>query len=96
MALPEISEDSKFTLSLKTMGGIVVAVIMAASFWFSVQAQIDQKLDKDDLPKPEISRVEFDLKDNLVRQQIQNIDENVKEIKEQLKLLEQRLYEDIK
>tara|TARA_R100000458_G_C8268123_1_gene242979 strand:- start:490 stop:810 length:321 start_codon:yes stop_codon:yes gene_type:complete len=91
----DIDGDGKpdVAISVKTIAGIIMLIVSAVGFWYSVQAQIDGKLDKVDLPPPEISRVEYDLKDKLVRNQIKNIDENVEEIKVQLEKIEERLYE---
>lgn len=89
----ELSEETQFTLSVKTIAAGGILIFTLVGFWFSLQAQIDGKLDKTELPEPTISRVEFDLKDNMVRNQIKNIDDNVKAIQGQLEKMEERLYE---
>lgn len=89
----EISEETQFTLSVKTMAGAGILIFTMVGFWFSLQAQIDSKLDRDELPEPKISRVEFDIKDKMVRNQINAIDENVKLIQAQLEKMEERLYQ---
>jgi len=45
------------------------------------------------LPEPVIERVEYDLKDELVRQTIMDTQEDVEMILEKLEKLEDRLYE---
>ena len=89
----QISEETQFTLSVKTMAGAGILIFTMVGFWFSLQAQIDGKLDKTELPEPKISRVEFDIKDKMVRNQINAIDENVKLIQAQLEKMEERLYQ---
>ena len=58
--------------------------------WFSLQADIQEAKE---LPKPEISKMEFDMKDELIRQTIMDTQEDVKEIKKVLELMDQRLYD---
>ena len=91
----KLSKETEFTLSIQSLVGMGFLVFTLVSFWFTVQAQIDGKLDKKDyiIPDPPISRVEFDIKDKMVRNQINNIDDNVKAIQEQLSKMEERLYE---
>lgn len=91
----KISKETEFTMSIQSLVGIGAFFFTLVSFWFTVQAQIDGKLDKKDyiLPDPPISRVEFDIKDKMVRNQINNIDDNVKAIQEQLSKMEERMYE---
>ena len=90
MAAPEIGESTKVTLDLKTISMIVGFVIMIAGMWFTLQAEIQ---DAKELPKPVIDRVEYDLKDELIRQTIMDTQEDVEEIKETIDKIDQRLYE---
>ena len=46
-----------------------------------------------ELPKPELTRQEYDLKDLLVREQIANTAEQVKENSEKLDKIDEKLYE---
>jgi hypothetical protein len=46
-----------------------------------------------ELPAPVIDRVEYDLKDELVRQTIMDTQEDVEDIKETLDKMDERLYE---
>ena len=80
----ELNEDTGFTVSIKTLLGIGAAMATVISMWFILQADIEEaKLLPEPTP-PEISRMEFDMKDQLVRQTIMTTQEDVKEIKEQL------------
>ena len=90
MAAPQISEETKITLDLKTIGMIVAFVITLAGMWFTLQADIAQAKE---LPVPVIDRVEYDLKDELIRQTIMDTQEDVEEIKETIDKIDQRLYE---
>ena len=53
--------------------------------------QADIELAKE-LPKPEISRTEYDLKDELVRETIMNTQKKVDEIGTKLDKIEERLF----
>lgn len=77
-------------ISLKTIGGIVVGIVALAGAWFTLQADIAEAKE---LPKPVIDRVEYDLKDELIRETIMNTQEDVDEIKEKLDKIDERLYE---
>ncbi len=86
----QIGEDTKVTLDLKTIGMIVTFVIMLAGMWYTLQADIAQAKE---LPAPVIDRIEYDLKDELIRQTIMDTQEDVEEIKETIDKIDQRLYE---
>ena len=90
MAAPEIGESTKVTLDLKTIGMIVAFVVTIAGMWFTLQADIAQAKE---LPVPVIDRVEYDLKDELIRQTIMDTQEDVEEIKETIEKIDERLYE---
>ena len=86
----QIGEDTKVTLDLKTIGMIVTFVVMLAGMWFTLQADIARAME---LPEPVIDRVEYDLKDELVRQTIMDTQEDVDKILEELEKIDERLYE---
>ena len=86
----QIGEETKITLDLKTIGMIVSGAVILAGMWFALQADI--ALAKE-LPEPVIDRVEYDLKDELIRETIMNTQEDVEEIKETLEKMDERLYE---
>ena len=87
----ELNEDTGFTVSIKTLIGIGAAMATVISMWFILQADINEaKLLPEPTP-PEISRMEFDMKDQLVRQTIMTTQEDVKEIKIQLEKLNDKI-----
>ena len=88
----DIDGDGKsdFSSSIKTIGAMIFAIVSLAGVWFSLQADIQEAKE---LPKPEISKMEFDMKDELIRQTIMDTQEDVKEIKKTLELMDQRLYD---
>ncbi len=90
MAAPEIGESTKVTLDLKTIGIIVGFVITLAGMWFTLKADIALAMEK---PDPVIDRVEYDLKDELIRQTIMDTQDDVDKILEDLQKIDERLYD---
>lgn len=86
----QIGESTKITLDLKTIGLIIGGVISLASLYFVMQADIAEAKE---LPRPEISKLEYDLKDELIRATIMDTQDDVEEIKETIKKIDERLYE---
>ena len=87
----ELNEDTGFTVSIKTLLGIGAAMATVISMWFILQADIAEARTLPEPPSPEITRMEFDMKDKLVRQTIMTTQEDVKEIKEQLDKLNDKI-----
>ena len=86
----QIGEDTKVTLDLKTIGMIVTFVVMLAGMWYTLQADIAEAKE---LPLPEIDRIEYDLKDELIRQTIMDTQDDVDKILEEIEKIDERLYE---
>ena len=82
----EVSKDSKFTLSLETAVSILVTVGMVIGMWFTLQADIEEAKE---LPKPEVGRTEYDLKDQMIRNTIIDTQKDVGEMKEEQKEMRQ-------
>ena len=88
--MAELSEDTQFNVSVKTLIAIGVALSSLIGMWFMLQADIEEaKL----LPEPEVSRTEYDLKDQLIRETIINTQDKVNENGDKLDVIEERLYE---
>ena len=93
----EIGEKTQVTLDLKTIGTIVGFTIALATTYFTLKADIAIAME---MPKPEISSVEFKYKDEHIRsnvekviEQVDNIEKDVDEIKVMIQTLDARLYE---
>jgi len=89
----KISEDTEVQVSLKTLAGIATLIATLCAMWFTLQNDIAEARALPEPLDPEISRVEFDMKDQLIRQTIMSTQEDVTEIKDDLKLIKQKLYE---
>ena len=87
----ELSEDSKFQISVKTLGGIAAGLSVLIGMWFTLQADIAEAKELPTPPTSEVTRMEFDMKDQLVRQTIMSTQEDVAEIKDDLDRIEKKL-----
>mgnify|MGYP003626816406 FL=1 len=86
----KIGESTEVVLDLKTIGMIVGFAVSLSSMWFILKADIARAME---LPAPVIERVEYDLKDELIRQTIMDTQEDVESLLEKFDKLEQRIYE---
>jgi len=84
----ELNEDTTFKLSIKTMGGMAVLIFTLVSMWFVLQADIAEAKE---LPKPEVSKMEFQMKDANIRLSIENTEKTVDEIKQRMIRLEEKI-----
>ena len=87
----ELNEDTTFKLSLKTLGGIAVLIFTLVSMWFILQADIADAKALPAPPDPEVTRMEFDMKDQNIRLTIQNTADDVEELKEDLDRIEEKI-----
>ena len=87
----ELNENTGFNVSIKTLLGIGAGMATVISMWFILQADIAEAKLLPEPPQPEISRMEFDMKDQLVRQTIMTTQQDVTEIKAQLEKLNDKI-----
>ena len=102
----ELNEDTTFKMSIKTMGMIAAGIAVVVAGWYSLMAeiqeakeepvQVDVKVIKEeilkDIPEAEITRMEFDMKDQMIRNTIMNTQSDVEEIKKSIEKIEDKLY----
>ena len=95
----QIGEDTQVQLDLKTIGMIVGGVIALASMWFTLQGDI-KELQNQQNPEEFVKKMEFQLKDELIRTTIIQIEksttdlkEDIQENKEQIEKNTDKLYE---
>ena len=89
----ELNEDTGFNISIKTLVAIGAAMATIISMWFMLQADIADAKELPAPPDPEVTRMEFDMKDQMIRQTIITTQEDVKEIKKSIEKIENKLYE---
>ena len=84
----ELNENTSFKISIQTLIAIGFGMATIIGMWFALQADISEAKE---LPKPDITRMEFDMKDQNVRQTILTTQEDVKEIKEDIRRIEDKI-----
>ena len=89
----ELNEDTGFVLSVKTIIGLGFAIATLAGMWFTLQADIAEAKELPVIPPDEVTRMEFDMKDEMIRNTIITTQEDVTEIKETLEKIEDKLYD---
>ena len=87
----ELNEDTSFQVSIKTLAGIAVGIATVVGMWFALQADIEEARSLPAPPDPEITRMEYDMKDKLIRQTIMTTPDDVKEIKEDMRRIEDKI-----
>ena len=98
----ELNEDTAFKLSVKTLIGVGFVIATVVGMWFALQADIAEAKElpvnewnpewEEKLPDPEVTKMEFDMKDQMTRNTIMTTQEDVKEIKQSLEKIEDKLY----
>ena len=89
----ELNEDTGFKISIKTLMGIAFAIATIVGMWFALQADIAEAKELPSPADPEVTRMEFDMKDQMIRQTIITTQEDVQEIKKSIEKIEDKLYE---
>ena len=87
----ELNEDTGFKVSIKSLIGIGAAMATVISMWFVLQADIAEAKELPVVPPPDVTRMEFDMKDKNIRLTIENTQEDVEEIKEDLRRIEDKI-----
>jgi plasmid maintenance system antidote protein VapI len=77
----EVSKDTKFSLSIETAISVVVSIGMIVGMWFTLQDDIEEAKA---LPEPPVSRTEYDLKDQMIRNSIMNTEDKVEKLEEKV------------
>jgi|TARA_A100000171_G_scaffold301_1_gene500 plasmid maintenance system antidote protein VapI len=88
----EIGKETKVKLSLETIISLGVVLVMGTGMWFTLQADIAEAKELPAPIPPEVTRMEFQMKDEMIRNTIMNTQEDVTEIKKTLEKIEDKLY----
>ena len=88
----ELNEDTGFKVSIKTLIGIGAAMATVIGMWFMLQADIQEAKELPEPPPQDVTRMEFDMKDQMIRNTIMTTQEDVEEIKTTLEKIEDKLY----
>jgi len=86
----ELSENTGFNISIKTLIAIGFGLSTIIGMWFMLQADIAEAKT---LPKQEVTKVEYELKDELIRKSILQTEKDIQEIQKTLERIEDRIYD---
>jgi hypothetical protein len=73
------------------LGLVLVGVATVIGMWFALQADIEEAKQLPIAPPPDVTRMEYDMKDQLIRQTIMTTQSDVEELKERLIRMEDKL-----
>ena len=79
--MKELNEETSFKISIKTLAGIAALIFTLVGMWFTLQADISEAKE---LPAPEVSKMEFDMKDVNIRNTIMETRDDVKKLEERM------------
>tara|TARA_R100000700_G_scaffold36718_1_gene46292 strand:- start:280 stop:603 length:324 start_codon:yes stop_codon:yes gene_type:complete len=102
----ELNEDTTFKMSVKTMLALGFGIATLIAGWYSLMAEIQEAKEQPvpvdvtiikeeilkEIPEAEITRMEFDMKDQMIRQSIITTQQDVEEIKKSIEKIEDKLY----
>ena len=88
----ELNEETGFVLSVKTMIALGFAMATIIGMWFALQADIAEAKELPVIPPDEVTRMEFNMKDQMIRNTIMETQEDVKDIKKSIEKKEDKLY----
>ena len=88
----ELNEDTGFNVSIKSLIAIGFAMATIIGMWFALQADIAEAKELPEPLPPDVTRMEFDMKDQMIRNTIMTTQSDVEEIKETLEKIEDKLY----
>ena len=83
----ELNEDTSFKLSIKTIIALGFGIATIVGMWFALQADIAEAKELPVIPPPpdpEVTRMEFDMKDQMIRNTIMTTQKDVEEIEDKL------------
>jgi len=88
----ELNENTSFKISIQTLIAIGFGMATIIGMWFALQADIAEAKELPAPPDPEVTRMEFDMKDQMIRNTIMTTQKDVEEIKVTLEKIEDKLY----
>jgi hypothetical protein len=87
----ELNENTSFQVSIQTLVGIAFGIATVVGMWFALQADIQEAKELPIAPPPDVTRMEYDMKDQLIRQTIMTTQDDVTELKDRLIRMEEKI-----
>jgi len=88
----ELNENTSFKISIQTLIAIGFGMATIIGMWFALQADIAEAKELPVIPPDEVTRMEFQMKDQMIRNTIMDTQKDVEEIKKSLEKIEDKLY----
>ena len=102
----ELNEDTTFKMSIKTMGMVAAGIAVVVGGWYSLMSEIQEAKEKpvqvdvnilkeqilEEIPDAEVTRMEFDMIDQMIRQTILTTQSDIEEMKKTLEKIEDKIY----
>ena len=88
----ELNENTSFKISIQTLIAIGFGMATIIGMWFALQADIAEAKELPVIPQDEVTRMEFNMKDQMIRNTIMETQDDVKEIKASIEKIEDKLY----
>ena len=89
----KLGKDTDISLTFESLGVVGFFIFSLVAMWFTLQNDIAEAKELPKPTDPEITRIEFDMKDQLIRQTIMSTQEDVTEIKDDIRLIKEKMYE---
>ena len=86
--MKELNEETSFKISIKTLAGIAALIFTLVGMWFTLQADISEAKE---LPAPEVSKMEFNMKDENIRNTIFETRDDVRKLEERMIRIEDKI-----
>ena len=87
----KLDEETGFNISIKSLAGIGFVMATVIGMWFTLQADIAEAKELPEPLPPDVTRMEFDMKDQLIRQTSMTTQKDVEELKEDMGRIEEKL-----
>ena len=87
----ELNANTSFQVSIQTLVGIAFGIATVVGMWFALQADIQEAKELPIAPPPDVTRMEYDMKDQLIRQTIMTTQDDVTELKDRLIRMEEKI-----
>lgn len=85
-----IDSSTKIKLTFKDLIGVVIMLSSIIAMYFALKSDIEEAKK---LPPPIMTQKEFEVRNELMQSNIEKVKQDVSDIKESVKTIEDRLYE---
>ena len=84
----KLDKSTRFNITLEFLVVIVAGVVSTMGVYYKLSADIEEAKQ---LPIPPVTKTEWELKDQLIRESVMNTQKNIEEINKRLDRIEEKL-----